>query len=234
MAYQSVNGNIAFGSLASLTSGIPSGVVAGDTLVAFVGDRRGTGTNCTAPAGWTQLGSKLDLGTSAGSAMFIKTATGSEPSTYTFSWSANTDALGGGSVIIVRDDSTSHTSSAGPVDNTGTSGTWTALSATAGATPDSGEYYAWFATEGSMDSASLINSATSGWTQVAVASNRGNPADTIGHTIALYHKAYTSNTASGNFTLGTNLGVHYTARMIGIGFRAVAVASQTGFRGIIG
>lgn len=218
MAFRSIAGNIQHGTTNSLACVKPVGLVAGDTLIAILGDRAGSNTTTSAPDGsWARSGSKLNIGTSAGSDIWIKTADATDQNvtvSYTFTWSANNDSNGGGSILIIADDSTKHAVSAGPVDNSGVASTWTALTATPSGTPATGTAYACYETEGSMTVGSIVNSSTGGWTQRGIMSSRGGGADTIGQSAAVYSKAYTANAASGNCDLATNLGIHYTARMI--------------------
>lgn len=88
--------NIVFRSFAqagstTLTSSLvinkPSGVVAGDTLMAMIVDA-GPGS-ITPPSGWTQLFNSTWHSSSYQGAVFIKYAGSSEPSTYTFSGTDN-------------------------------------------------------------------------------------------------------------------------------------------------
>jgi hypothetical protein len=79
-------------SATTLVIPTPSGVVSGDVLLAVV-SARGAPT-ITAPAGWTLV--RLDINaTTMRQAIFVRTAGGSEPASYTFSLSSAQSAAGG-------------------------------------------------------------------------------------------------------------------------------------------
>ena len=76
----------------SLVISTPNGVVSGDVMLAVVA-ARGAPT-ITAPAGWTLV--RLDINaTTMRQAIFVRTAGGSEPGSYTFSLSTAQSAAGG-------------------------------------------------------------------------------------------------------------------------------------------
>src|SRR5437667_1919810 len=79
----------------SLTISKPTGVVAGDVLVASVDAAGGTGTTITAPSGWTSI-RRDNSGTTLAKETYYKVAGSSEPASY--SWglgSSNVRASGG-------------------------------------------------------------------------------------------------------------------------------------------
>lgn len=79
----------------SLVIGRPAGVVSGDVLVAGLAVRPQTAV-VTPPAGWT-LVRRSDNATGAGSSLLVfqRVATGSEPVSYTWGFSASTGSAGG-------------------------------------------------------------------------------------------------------------------------------------------
>ena len=75
---------------ASCVLSVPAGTVAGDVLVAgFYAEE----ASITAPAGWTVVESAVDTAAAPNSTVsghvYVRVATGSEPSTYTWSWSGS-------------------------------------------------------------------------------------------------------------------------------------------------
>lgn len=74
----------------SLDVAKPSGVQAGDLLIAIMGAGSSTGTTWSQPSGWTEA---RDSGTSPNIGIAYKVATAGEPSTYSFA-SANSIAIG--------------------------------------------------------------------------------------------------------------------------------------------
>lgn len=84
-------------SSSSLSVAKPAGVASGDVLVAAVAARLSAGSAFTQPAGWTLVRRDDCSGpqkTDLAQALFYKVAGGSEPSSYTFSFSAPTGAAG--------------------------------------------------------------------------------------------------------------------------------------------
>ena len=77
----------------SLSIAIPSSTVANDVMIASIGVRP-VAASITPPAGWT-LVRRVDNGTNISLAVFRKVATSSEPSSYTWSASGATFAVGG-------------------------------------------------------------------------------------------------------------------------------------------
>ncbi len=89
--FQSVATAITSSNAPSLAIGLPAGTVAGNFLVAALSIDGGV--TITPPAGWTEIlqtsdGDRTNLG------VWYRVATGSEPSSYTFSWGANEKATG--------------------------------------------------------------------------------------------------------------------------------------------
>jgi hypothetical protein len=88
IAYVSGAATVTPGNNMPVAATAPSSIAAGNLLVAIVMGAQGS-TTITAPAGWTQAAQENVIsgpGSSPGScAVFTKTATGSEPATYTFS-----------------------------------------------------------------------------------------------------------------------------------------------------
>ena len=95
------SGTIAFRSAAtasstattSLTVNKPSGTTADDVLVAAIASR--TAPTITAPVGWSLVRSDVS-GTSLTQAIFVRTAGGSEPASYTFTFSSAVVSVVGG------------------------------------------------------------------------------------------------------------------------------------------
>lgn len=85
---------------ASLVLSMPSGAQAGDVLIAQVASRLPSGQTLTAPAGWTLIGSMpgIDVANWA----FYRVASASEPSSYTWTWSAQPSGQNGGSISAWR------------------------------------------------------------------------------------------------------------------------------------
>jgi hypothetical protein len=84
------------GTEGALTIARPSGVVAGDVLIAQVANR-GMGTVATAPPGWTVVRTDLSgaSGASVRSTVYWRVATGSEPASYTWTLSESAHIAGG-------------------------------------------------------------------------------------------------------------------------------------------
>ncbi len=95
---------IAFGSVATtstvgsagptLVISKPSSTASGDFLIAGIQYQGGTGETITAPSGWTLI-ERTDNGTSFGLATYYKVAGASEGSSYTWTFSPDSRALGG-------------------------------------------------------------------------------------------------------------------------------------------
>lgn len=99
--YITFNGAAGTGS-ASLSASAPGSIVAGNLLLAFVyasGSNAGTRT-ITAPSGWTLVTSVTNGATTKLTACYSKTATGSEPASYT--WSCNATATIGLTIQLLE------------------------------------------------------------------------------------------------------------------------------------
>jgi hypothetical protein len=83
IAYVSGSAASAPVNTATITVTAPASMVAGNLLVAVVMGNSGT-TTITTPAGWTQAAQENPAGNPGSCAVFTKTATGSEPTSYTF------------------------------------------------------------------------------------------------------------------------------------------------------
>lgn len=82
---------------ADVVLAVPSGTVAGDLLLALIiSDNDGSDAALTTPSGWTSIShSAASVSTAAGfGAIFTRSATGSEPSTYTFGAATTSDNVG--------------------------------------------------------------------------------------------------------------------------------------------
>jgi|GEM_PF-985622 len=77
-----------------LVIGRPSGVAAGNLLLAQVTFEKGTDARLTAPEGWT-LVRRTDRLTDLGQAVFYRVATSAEPASYTWTFSQAVKAAGG-------------------------------------------------------------------------------------------------------------------------------------------
>lgn len=75
----------------SMTINKPSGTAEGDLMVVFIAEAGSTHDLITAPSGWNRLFGKQDedLGGSSWQSCYTKTAGASEPTSYTFSFSAS-------------------------------------------------------------------------------------------------------------------------------------------------
>jgi Bacterial Ig domain len=100
IAVEAPGSGISFRSASSATNGTgltldvqaPAGIVSGDVLVAVI-DVRGTPA-ITAPAGWTLV--RLDeIATTMRQGLYVRVATGSEPSSYTWGFSKSQTAVAG-------------------------------------------------------------------------------------------------------------------------------------------
>lgn len=80
------------GRATSITLTLPAGVVTGDLLLAHIG-AEGASTLITPPAGWTVV-ARVE-GAELASAIFSRTATASEPTSYNFDLGASTRVSGG-------------------------------------------------------------------------------------------------------------------------------------------
>src|SRR6185437_14767847 len=75
---------------------VPAGVLANDVMIAQVTVRGGTGTTLTAPAGWSLVRRDNDTGGQIAEGIYVHVVTGaSEPTSYTWTFSAGNDAAGG-------------------------------------------------------------------------------------------------------------------------------------------
>jgi hypothetical protein len=77
------------GSGTSLTLAKPTGVVAGDVMIANIALRGGTATQFPTLSGWTNVTTPVDFeggGAHHRCALLYKVAGASEPSSYTFTW----------------------------------------------------------------------------------------------------------------------------------------------------
>ena len=73
------------GSGSSVTVNAPASIAAGNLLVAVYSVGTGTANTFTPPTGWTQVANHSGSGVAFGTLIATKTATGSEPTSYTFS-----------------------------------------------------------------------------------------------------------------------------------------------------
>lgn len=80
-----------------LTLPVPSGVQAGDFMIAHISYRQGQNSPVTPPAGWTLLRSEGSFADSGGASGYIyyRVATGSEPASYGFTLQDFREAAGG-------------------------------------------------------------------------------------------------------------------------------------------
>jgi hypothetical protein len=116
-----VNSSQAVGTSTGVVIPLPSGISAGDLMIAAVHvGWCNSGSTVTAPGGWTQIAQLGNTGSGCGSsnttkqlATFYKIATASEPSTFTFLGTSNQYYVGGIAVY-------SGVNTANPI-NTGTS-----------------------------------------------------------------------------------------------------------------
>lgn len=79
---------------ASIAISVPAGIAVGDLLLAQVAVRGGTGTTVTPPAGWTLVTSG-DSTTNLKQSIYYRLVDGTEPASYTFSFSSNQRAAAG-------------------------------------------------------------------------------------------------------------------------------------------
>jgi len=106
------------GGATSLTLTVPAGTASGDLLIATVSV---DGSNpITAPAGWATVSNGGDGSGNVEFGVFQRTATGSEPASYTFTWGGSASATG----AMLRFTGVHPTTPVGPTaTNTGNSGT---------------------------------------------------------------------------------------------------------------
>ena len=89
------NASSGFAASGNLVINAPSGTVSSDVLIASIAVRPNTAT-ITAPAGWTLIRrTDQSVGAQNSLAVYYKVAGGSEPSSYTWTLSANTGSAGG-------------------------------------------------------------------------------------------------------------------------------------------
>src|SRR5579862_9844168 len=81
--------NSSSGTSCALTK--PTGTASGDVLYAIIS--MAANKTVTAPSGWTQIGTSYN-GTSTFARFYRKVAGGSEPSSYSWSWSGSTTNVG--------------------------------------------------------------------------------------------------------------------------------------------
>lgn len=114
--FQSVETNGATGGINSqaVSINVPSGVVDGDLLVAFIGTRLTTGPSITLPAGWTSVNSRVQAGQMLECAYRYAS---SEPTSYSFTGSGTGTATTNGGIYHIIG---THASS--PVDVSAVSG----------------------------------------------------------------------------------------------------------------
>ncbi len=92
LSYRSVSTDT--GTSGSLSIAKPTGTTSGDILITAVSVRSSTAT-ITAPSGWTTIQTVLNTNnTSTRLSVYYKVATGSEPSSYTWTVSTNTGVVG--------------------------------------------------------------------------------------------------------------------------------------------
>lgn len=91
-----VSGSGGAGSAASVTCTAPASIVSGNLLVAILGSF--SGANTTPPSGWTTVGYNGNSAVSGNIQVCTKTATGSEPGSYTF----NATGATGIAVVILQ------------------------------------------------------------------------------------------------------------------------------------
>ena len=79
---------------ASITESVPAGVAANDFMLAVVSIHGGSGRTISAPGGWTLL-RRENQGIKLAQAIYYRTATGSEPASYQWTFNASDKATGG-------------------------------------------------------------------------------------------------------------------------------------------
>lgn len=187
------------GGTTSLTCAKPTGTASGDVMVAFQSGDWATLAGMTAPTGWSVVGSQDQGSNNQHMKVWVKTAGGSEGSSYAFVQGANSD----GTVTIVTTRGTTATGilSAFTFDNNGST-TRTAPSvtgATSGAvllcaamvegTGDASQTTTWTPPSGMTEQGDIQSQGL--WTSQGVASLLG-PASPSGT------KSFTSSQAPGN------------------------------------
>jgi hypothetical protein len=79
---------------ASITESVPAGVAANDFMLAVVSVHGGSGRTISAPGGWTLL-RRENQGANLAQAIYYRTASGSEPASYQWTFNASDKATGG-------------------------------------------------------------------------------------------------------------------------------------------
>jgi hypothetical protein len=198
-----------------MTINKPSGTIAGDKLIALVcmqPDPSTTHEVCTPPDGsWTRLVPSMRHtgGTDDQMSIWIKTAGGSEPSTYTFTCNHNEVTM------VMVCDTTAATTPDGHSTNQGNSfDVWTAFSVTP--TGTLGTFYAFFWGAGGDSTFATLN-GSAGWTRAGAISNQTGSPSPAGCAAAIHYKAYSSNAASGDDVLDTDIAVNFMTQQIALG-----------------
>jgi hypothetical protein len=111
--------NAGFGAQSPAAVPVPAGVQAGDLLVAVCMQAKEGTSAPTWPSGWSQIGTTAGGtrgGANGASAVFVKTATASEGTTYSVTYPATTNTL----IFDLTGANTATPTDAAPVWNTGT------------------------------------------------------------------------------------------------------------------
>ena len=182
----------------SVVVAAPTSIAAGNLLIAFYYMYTGTSTpTLTPPAGWSLVSGSHATDSLTAMSVYAKTATGGEPSTYTFSSSV----AGSNMVVIVQwAGLATGTDGASATGAVGSSSTWASTGLTAGHQPDTimlgvgglsngqpgpGPYPSSFlgTAEVSTQESHLAVYALAGPTSTTVPAYQGNYAATASHTL---------------------------------------------------
>ncbi|HUZ15830.1 MAG TPA: invasin domain 3-containing protein [Gaiellaceae bacterium] len=213
----------------TLTINVPTGVAAGDVMIAEITDRGGTTTTFPSLSGWTNVTTPVDFeggGAHHRVALLYKIAGSSEPSSYTFSLGA-TNANAAGAIVAF---SGVDTSGATPFDvtpgsyTTCSTGCTTAVSASAITTNDPNAAVVMFAASfENLTTSSYSTTSPGALTQMygTLADKSGN--GTVGAAWAT--KATAGSTGTGTATLSS--AKDWAAILIALKPAVVADATQS-------
>ena len=112
VGYITLDSAVDSGGTTSIAVSVPSGVEVDDLLLAHIATT-GNNPGFTTPTGWTLLTTNT-AGQGTGHAVYYRVADGTEPASYTFTWSSDEDAIG----VIIRYQGIDTTS---PIDVSATS-----------------------------------------------------------------------------------------------------------------